>query len=519
MAKYRLYLSEHDVQEAISQLGIVCQTHGCQIEGPEQNLDLTKARSERPYEFGANLRGPADELMTVRLAPLGRQKRQLSGHSFALTLVTTGDLPLAGQLMEALRVALASTIPGRFWSMEHFLGTIKSPLVTQIATLTENLILNGLQASAQVLEGFAPREKLSFERPTVGDRLSYLRVELKEDTFTYLPMNEFQVYQKGEVLAAVGLTKEGNTLGTPRTFLTAWFSAEHSETLNGLFGRNFDKALFDGVAVKGGKFTGDQKILRLKDKPAFADLKLEPSVREKIEREILGFFRLEPVYRKAGLPFKRGIALYGPPGTGKTMLAKVLASTLEQTVVWVRAGDLEGTADINRVFQLARIGAPSVLILEDIDLYLQDRDNLKSNSVTIANMLAQLDGLEENDGILVLVTTNKIETVERAIVDRPGRIDSKIFMGELGRGVVIEILTAKLKDFPLDFANWNNVLPEHVLMTGAQAVELSTTILRNSLFATPAAAECRITAEAVKRALKDLERARNAQGVKGFGPD
>ena len=70
------------------------------------------------------------------------------------------------------------------------------------------------------------------------------------------------------------------------------------------------------------------------------------------------------------------------------MLAKVLASELEQTVVWVRAGDLEGTAEINRAFQLARIGAPSVLILEGINLYLQDRNNLKSNSVTIANMLA-----------------------------------------------------------------------------------------------------------------------------------
>jgi len=345
--------------------------------------------------------------------------------------------------------------------MEHFLGTLKSPLVTQVATLTDNLILNGLQAAAKVLDGFVPREKLAYDNPrSQSDRLSYLRVELKEDTFSYVPMNEFQVYQQAEVLVAVGLTKEGNAYGAPRTFLTLWFSTEHSEALNGLFGRNFDKALFEGIAVKGGKFTGDQKILRLKDKLTFADMKLEPVVRERIEREVLGFFSLEDVYRKAGLPFKRGIALYGPPGTGKTLLAKVLASTLSQTVIWVRAGDLEETADINRVFQLARIGAPSVLILEDIDLYLQDRDNLKSNSVTIANMLAQLDGLEENDGTLVLVTTNKIETVERAIVMR---VCSGITVAQFGksRGKPLSLLAnSSITKLPLFSPAWLG-MPNH----------------------------------------------------------
>jgi len=192
---------------------------------------------------------------------------------------------------------------------------------------------------------------------------------------------------------------------------------------------------------------------------------------------------------------------------------------LEQTVIWVRAGDLTSVGDMNRVFQLARIGAPSVLILEDIDLYLQDRDNIKSDSVSIANMLAQLDGLEENDGVLVIVTTNKIETVEKAIVDRPGRIDSKIFMGELGKCVVIEILESKLKSFPKTFSSWNEVISEHVVMTGAQAVELSTTILRNSIMATEAGRECELTSDAVKKGLKDLERAQNAHRMKGFSAE
>ena len=92
-------------------------------------------------------------------------------------------------------------------------------------------------------------------------------------------------------------------------------------------------------------------------------------------------------------------------------------------------------------------------------------------------------------------------------------------MGELGKCVVIEILESKLKSFPKTFSSWNEVISEHVVMTGAQAVELSTTILRNSIMATEAGRECELTSDAVKKGLKDLERAQNAHRMKGFSAE
>jgi ATP-dependent 26S proteasome regulatory subunit len=288
-----------------------------------------------------------------------------------------------------------------------------------------------------------------------------------------------------------------------------------------LFGENFEKAMFSGLPLKGGKFTGDQKIIKLGAKLTLDDVVLEKSVKEKLIKEVFNFFEMEPWYRKAGLPFKRGVALYGQPGTGKTMIAKILASTMPQTVVWVRAGDMTDINDMNRVFRLARLGAPSILFLEDIDFYASDRDTGRSGSLGIANMLGQLDGLEENDGILVIITTNRIETVEKAIIDRPGRIDVKIFIGELGKDKIIELLKKKLKAFRKEFPNWESVIPQGTLMTGAQTVEFSTMIMRYAISAVSSSTmkEMVITTEAVKKALKDVERAQNAKRISGFSND
>lgn len=414
---------------------------------------------------------------------------------------------------------LADRVPAKLLSMEHFLQQLTIPLSSQLTALTEQMVLAALDSAGDILKEFTRRETLHFQQPAeAADRLAYQRIEIREEKFEYIPLNEFTVYQNGKQFLALGITREASVYSSPsRLHLTAWFSLEFRDQILALFGEEFEQRLLQVPNLKGGKFCGDQSVLRIKEKLDWSDLKLEPPVRQKIQSEILDFFNLKDLYAQAGLPFKRGVALYGPPGTGKTMVARLLATTRSETVIWVRAGDIRTLADMDRVFRLARMGAPSILILEDVDFYLQDRDRTSENGLGVANLLAQLDGLQENDGLLVIVTTNRIDTIEKAIIERPGRIDSKIFLGELGRSVIAEILDQKLGRFAKDFPGWNEILPAGVLMTGAQAVELSTMILREA-----AAAGARtdgqlvLQAEAVKKALRAIDRQQNAQKKAGF---
>jgi len=129
--------------------------------------------------------------------------------------------------------------------------------------------------------------------------------------------------------------------------------------------------------------------------------------------------------------------------------------------------------------------------------------------------MAHLDGLEENDGILVVVTTNRIEEVEKAVVDRPGRIDSKIFMGELGQVNIARLLGNRLDNFKCSFESFSDVIPKGTVYTGAMVMELATGVMRE-VVRRDCQGELVIIKDDVVRALKVLERNENSRTRMGF---
>jgi len=116
--------------------------------------------------------------------------------------------------------------------------------------------------------------------------------------------------------------------------------------------------------------------------------------------------------------------LKGIPGTGKTKIGKVICNTIgdEVTFIWVTPGDIDSTSKVKAICELARGTAPSVLFLEDIDLYSKHRD-LEPNKGLLGELMNQLDGLIENEFVIVIATTNYPDNVEDAIRNRPGRFD------------------------------------------------------------------------------------------------
>lgn len=144
---------------------------------------------------------------------------------------------------------------------------------------------------------------------------------------------------------------------------------------------------------------------------------------ELIERNVMSFYKHSEALKKAGKSLKRGILFYGKPGTGKTFTAKYLAQYLEGVTVFLLSG--EQLWLVKEAFQLSRLLAPSLVIMEDVDLIAHTRDETLGQTI-LHQLLNELDGLTKSTEIIFLLTTNRPEVLEPALALRPGRVDQAI---------------------------------------------------------------------------------------------
>ena len=126
--------------------------------------------------------------------------------------------------------------------------------------------------------------------------------------------------------------------------------------------------------------------------------------------------------KQKGLPNSRGIILSGPPGTGKTMMAKSLATQANVTTILISAEMIQGPSQVKRAFKVGRKLAPTLMIIEDIDTAGTVSRRFTDHPI-LGEYLQAMDGMESNDGMLILATTNHTENIDPAISDRPGRFD------------------------------------------------------------------------------------------------
>jgi hypothetical protein len=152
---------------------------------------------------------------------------------------------------------------------------------------------------------------------------------------------------------------------------------------------------------------------------------LSPPTIEAIEEHAIGVADAADELRAAGRHVKRGLLLYGPPGTGKTLTIRYIASRLTDATVFMLSGS--GMAWMKFACGIAADLGPSVIVLDDVDLIAEDR-NLGGMSPRrhMFDLLDAMDGLHENSDLLFICTTNRPETLEKAIAARPGRIDQAV---------------------------------------------------------------------------------------------
>lgn len=144
-----------------------------------------------------------------------------------------------------------------------------------------------------------------------------------------------------------------------------------------------------------------------------------------IERHVIEVATHRDRLQRAGQHLKRGVLLYGPPGTGKTHTVRYLLSRLHTVTAFVLSG--QALQFIGQACGIARVLQPSIVILEDIDLIAGDRSfgPIGTNPL-LFEVLNQIDGLGDDVDVTFVLTTNRVDILERALAERPGRVDAAI---------------------------------------------------------------------------------------------
>ena len=166
----------------------------------------------------------------------------------------------------------------------------------------------------------------------------------------------------------------------------------------------------------------------------FADVAGQDEAKESLQ-EIVGFLKNPGKYNDIGARCPRGALLVGPPGTGKTLLAKAVAGEAGVPFFQIAGSEFvemfvgRGAAKVRDLFKQAKEKAPCIIFIDEIDAVGKKRDgSLNSNDEreqTLNQLLSEMDGFDNQKGIVVLAATNRPESLDQALL-RPGRFDRRI---------------------------------------------------------------------------------------------
>lgn len=169
-----------------------------------------------------------------------------------------------------------------------------------------------------------------------------------------------------------------------------------------------------------GSWRDDPELDSEAGKVSWDDIVLAPELLSDIRRTIDQFFTSKEAFRTLGFPWRRGVLLIGPPGTGKTMVCKAAASAHPE-VPFLYVGDVRHNGSLHQIFKHARESAPCILAFEDMDGLVSDNNR--------TYFLNELDGFKNNDGILIIASSNHPGRIDEALLKRPSRFDRVYHIG------------------------------------------------------------------------------------------
>jgi cell division protease FtsH len=192
-----------------------------------------------------------------------------------------------------------------------------------------------------------------------------------------------------------------------------------------------------------------------KPKTTFADVAGYGAVKAEIA-EVVDFLKFPQKFKQIGARIPKGVLLVGPPGTGKTLIARAVAGEAGVPFVSVTGSDFMemfvgvGAARVRDLFQTARKQAPAIIFVDEIDSIGRKRGaglggGHDEREQTLNQMLAEMDGFEATEGIVMMAATNRPDVLDPALL-RPGRFDRTIVVPFPTQEERVAILKVHMRD-------------------------------------------------------------------------
>ncbi|WP_337513656.1 ATP-dependent zinc metalloprotease FtsH [Dialister succinatiphilus] len=212
----------------------------------------------------------------------------------------------------------------------------------------------------------------------------------------------------------------------------------------------------------------------------FSDVAGEDEAKDSL-KEVVSYLHNPSRYKEIGAKMPKGILLVGPPGTGKTMLAKAVAGESEVPFFSISGSEFVemfvgmGAAKVRDLFKQAKEKAPCIVFIDEIDAIGKKRGGAAiggndEREQTLNQLLTEMDGFEDNTGVIILAATNRPESLDPALT-RPGRFDRQVPVGlpDLqGREAILKVHASKIKHAPN--IDYNKVAR---MASGASGAELA----------------------------------------------
>ena len=295
------------------------------------------------------------------------------------------------------------------------------------------------------------------------------KVEVQDNQILFTDKNEKQIYKTGLMtdpdlvnrLKASGAefsSEIQEQMSPALSFLLSWlvpilFFVGIGQLLSK---RMMSKFSGPNSMMFGGKNSNAKVYVKSADGIKFADVAGEDEAKENLA-EIVDYLHDPGKYKHIGAHMPKGVLLVGPPGTGKTMLAKAVAG--ESNVPFFSMSGSEfvemfvgmGASKVRDLFSQAKEKAPCIVFIDEIDAIGKKRDGqLGGNDEreqTLNQLLTEMDGFEDNTGVIILAATNRPESLDPALT-RPGRFDRRVPV-ELpdlqGREAILKVHAKKVK--------------------------------------------------------------------------
>jgi len=174
-------------------------------------------------------------------------------------------------------------------------------------------------------------------------------------------------------------------------------------------------------------------------------------------KEVVDFLKNPTKYTRMGARIPKGVLLVGEPGTGKTLLARAVSGEAGVPFFFVAGSEFEellvgaGAARVRDLFSKAKKAAPSIIFIDEIDAMARKRGTVIQSTATeqtLNQILVEMDGFDNNTGIIVLAATNRPDVLDPAIL-RPGRFDRRVTLEIPDKDARRQILDVHVKNKPL----------------------------------------------------------------------